>query len=93
MQQLYTTGWIHHLQRHLVASVLTRPREHHGLAEHWMEGEAHFRDSLLDHDASVNRANFMWLAGVAFSSKARNPTYAYHEGTYITNRLKKCAKK
>lgn len=72
MQQLWKNGWIHHLRRHLVADVLARGKLH----QHWTEGMYWFRYTLLDHDAAVNRANWMWLAAVAFSSKQK----VYHYG-------------
>ena len=92
MQQLIQTGWIHHLQRHLVASVLTRPYNvsHRGLGQHWLHGESTFRTYLLDHDACINRANYMWIAGVAFSSKLKSPQYAYREDDYIRRRVARC---
>lgn len=94
MHQLVETGWIHHLQRHLVASVLTRPRnkDYYGLGIHWMLGESVFRMYLLDHDASINRCNYMWLAAVAFSSKLKSPQYAYREDDYIQRRIARCVK-
>lgn len=91
MHQLRRTGWIHHLQRHLVASVLTRPLTYKGgLGVRWTYGEAHFRDSLLDHDASINRCNFMWLAGVAFSAKSRSVQFAYDADSFISRRIQAC---
>lgn len=72
MKKLWKNGWIHHLQRHLVADTLTRG----SLGQMWTEGMYWFRYTLLDHDAAVNRANWMWLSAVAFSSKQK----AYHYG-------------
>jgi deoxyribodipyrimidine photolyase len=77
MCQLYLNGWIHHLRRHLVADVLTRGR----LQQHWHEGEEWFRHTLLDHDAVLNRANWMWLSAVAFSSKQK--VYHYKPSDYV----------
>ena len=77
MKLLYTNGWIHHLQRHLVADTLTRGK----LGQMWTNGMYWFRYTLLDHDAAVNRANWMWLSAVAFSSKQK----VYHYGNdYIS---------
>lgn len=72
MKTLWENGWIHHLQRHLVADTLTRG----SLGQMWTEGMYWFRYTLLDHDSAVNRANWMWLSAVAFSSKQK----AYHYG-------------
>lgn len=72
MRELWKNGWLHHLRRHLVADVLTRGKLH----QHWTEGMYWFRYTLLDHDSAVNRANWMWLAAVAFSSKQK----VYHYG-------------
>jgi len=79
MQQLQKTGWIHHLARHLVADVLTRGK----LCLNWQEGERWFRKTLLDHDAVLNRANWMWLSAVAFSSKQK-AGYHYNPDNYIS---------
>ena len=77
MKMLWTNGWIHHLQRHLVADTLTRG----GFGQLWTEGMYWFRYTLLDHDSAVNRANWMWLSAVAFSSKQK----VYHYGkNYIS---------
>lgn len=78
MQQLFKTGWIHHLARHLVADVLTRGK----FLLSWQEGERWFRRTLLDHDAVLNRANWMWLSAVAFSSKQK-AGYHYNPNNYL----------
>jgi hypothetical protein len=57
-------GWIHHLRRHTIADYLTRGY----LNADWMLGESWFRQTLVDHDASVNRANWMWLSASDFST-------------------------
>lgn len=72
MKTLWNQGWIHHLQRHLVADTLTRGK----FGQMWTEGMYWFRYTLLDHDTAVNRANWMWLSAVAFSSKQK----VYHYG-------------
>ena len=65
MKLLFKTGWIHHLRRHLVADVLCRGE----LEQHFKFGENWFRQTLIDHDAVINRANWMWLSATAFSTK------------------------
>lgn len=65
MKTLFRTGWLHHLQRHLVADVLCRGK----LKKHFMYGEQWFRQTLVDADAVVNRANWLWLSANAFSTK------------------------
>lgn len=77
MCQLWINGWIHHLRRHLVADTLTRG----GLGVDWRQGEAWFRYTLIDHDAAVNRSNWMWLSAVAFSSKQK--VYHYSPLDYV----------
>ena len=77
MKSLWNLGWIHHLRRHLVADVLTRGK----LGIHWQRGEQWFRHTLIDHDAVVNRCNWMWLAAVAFSSKQK--VYHYNANDYV----------
>ena len=57
-------GWIHHLRRHVIADYLTRGY----LDADWMLGESWFRQTLLDHDASVNRGNWLWLSACDFST-------------------------
>tara|TARA_Y100000389_G_scaffold204516_1_gene257594 strand:- start:6275 stop:8791 length:2517 start_codon:yes stop_codon:yes gene_type:complete len=78
MIQLQRDGWIHHLQRHVVADYLTRG----GLNYDWKIGEKWFRKTLIDHDAAVNRANWMWLSAVAFSSKQK--ILHYNHDNYIS---------
>ena len=79
MRQLSNTGWIHHLQRHLVASVLR-----HKVNADWRLGQKWFRRTLIDHDAAINRANWMWLTGVAIDARARK----YGGRDYIKRRSK-----
>jgi cryptochrome len=57
-------GWIHHLRRHVLADYITRGY----LQADWMLGEALFRQCLVDHDASVNRGNWLWLSASDFST-------------------------
>lgn len=61
---LVRDGWIHHLRRHVLADYVTRGH----LNADWMLGEAWFRHCLLDHDASVNRGNWLWLSACDFST-------------------------
>lgn len=82
MVSLKNNGWIHHLQRHVVADYLTRG----GLNYDWRMGEKWFKETLIDHDASVNRANWMWLSAVAFSSKQK--IMHYNHSNYITRHCK-----
>lgn len=65
MKLLRREGWLHHLRRHLVADVLCRGQ----LRQHWWFGESWFRRTLVDHDATVNRANWLWLSATALSTR------------------------
>ena len=67
MKQLRATGWLHHLLRHVVACFLTRGQ----LWVHWEAGRDVFDKFLLDADAAVNSANWMWLSATCFF-------YTYH---------------
>lgn len=70
-------GWIHHLRRHIIADFVTRG----GLKADWMLGETYFRHMLLDHDACINRGNWMWLSASDFS-----PAFLmrhYNHDTYV----------
>ena len=70
-------GWIHHLRRHVIADFVTRG----GLKADWMLGESYFRHMLLDHDACINRGNWMWLSASDFS-----PAFLvrhYNHDTYV----------
>lgn len=77
-------GWIHHLARHLIADYLTRGK----LEIHWKYGMEFFKQYLIDHDSCVNRGNWMWLSGTAFSTKQRS-FYHYNYDNYLKNRNKK----
>ena len=55
MRQLKSTGWLHHLLRHVVACFLTRGQ----LWVHWEAGRDVFDRLLLDADCAVNSANWM----------------------------------
>ena len=84
IKTLNEDGWIHHLARHLIADYLTRGK----LEIHWKYGMKVFKDKLVDHDPCVNRANWMWLSGTAFSTKQRS-FYHYSYDNYLKNRDKK----
>ena len=84
MKTLKQEGWIHHLARHLVADYLTRGK----LEIHWKYGMEWFKEQLIDHDKCVNRGNWMWLSGTAFSSKQRS-FFHYNYDNFITNKDKK----
>ena len=58
MRELYETGWMHNRVRMITASFLVKH-----LRIHWMEGEKHFRDSLLDFNTANNIAGWQWVAG------------------------------
>lgn len=83
MKQLKKEGWLHHLARHMVADYLTRGK----LQIHWKFGMEWFKKTLVDHDKCVNRGNWMWLSGTAFSSKQRG--YFHYGEKFITNKDKK----
>jgi deoxyribodipyrimidine photolyase len=84
MRLLKKEGWIHHLARHMVAEYLTRGN----LEIHWKYGMEWFKNTLVDHDDCVNRGNWMWLSGTAFSTKQRS-FYHYSPEKYLENRNKK----
>jgi cryptochrome len=84
MRLLKKEGWIHHLARHMVADYLTRGN----LEIHWKYGMEWFKITLVDHDDCVNRGNWMWLSGNAFSTKQRS-FYHYRPDKYLENRNKK----
>ena len=70
---LVKQGWIHHLRRHMIADYLTR-----GKAQaDWMIGESWFRQTLIDHDACINRGNWLWLSASDFSVHQRFRHYKY----------------
>ena len=58
MRQLWTTGWMHNRVRMIVASFLVKD-----LLIDWREGEAWFRDTLVDADLASNVQNWQWVAG------------------------------
>ena len=58
MRELHQTGWMHNRVRMITASFLVKH-----LRIHWQEGEAHFRDCLLDFNKANNIAGWQWVAG------------------------------
>jgi deoxyribodipyrimidine photo-lyase len=58
MRELWRTGWMHNRVRMIVASFLIKD-----LLVHWTEGEAWFRDTLVDVDLASNAASWQWVAG------------------------------
>ncbi len=58
MRQLWQTGWMHNRVRMIVGSFLVK----HLLID-WREGEAWFRDTLVDYDLANNVASWQWVAG------------------------------
>lgn len=84
MVLLRKTGWIHHLRRHVVADYLARGR----LRLPWELGELWFRHCLVDHDASVNRGNWLWLSATAYSLAQRVRHYKYKD--YIERHSHQC---
>ena len=81
MRMLDDEGWIHHLRRHLVADVLCRGE----LGQHFLYGEAWFRRTEIDHDAVLNRANWLWLSANAFSWKQKS-YYHYSPVDFVRRR-------
>ncbi len=58
MRELWATGFMHNRVRMVVASFLIK----HLLID-WREGEAWFRDTLVDADIASNVQNWQWVAG------------------------------
>ncbi len=58
MRQLWRHGWMHNRVRMITASFLIKD-----LLLDWREGEAWFRDTLVDADPAANAANWQWVAG------------------------------
>lgn len=86
MRQLWHTGWMHNRARMIVGSFLTK----HLLID-WREGEAWFRDTLVDYDPASNAMNWQWVAGTGIDAapffRIFNPTLQAEkfdpEGVYI----------
>lgn len=58
MRQLYATGYMHNRVRMITSSFLCK-----NLLIHWHEGEAWFRDTLVDADLANNTLGWQWVAG------------------------------
>jgi len=58
MRQLLATGWMHNRVRLVVGSFLTKD-----LLVRWQDGEAFFRERLVDFDPAANVFNWQWIAG------------------------------
>ena len=58
MRQLYATGYMHNRVRMIASSFLCK-----NLLIHWREGEAWFRDTLVDADLANNTLGWQWVAG------------------------------
>ncbi|WP_408872501.1 cryptochrome/photolyase family protein [Gluconobacter roseus] len=73
MRQLWQTGWMHNRARMIVGSFLTK----HLLID-WKEGDAWFRDTLVDADFANNAMNWQWVAGTGIEAtpffRIFNPT-------------------
>ena len=58
MRELWHTGWMHNRVRMIVASFLTK-----NCLIPWQQGEAWFRDTLVDADLASNTLGWQWVAG------------------------------
>ena len=58
MRQLLATGWMHNRVRMIVSMFLTKD-----LHIHWMEGESHFMQLLVDGEIASNNGGWQWSAG------------------------------
>ena len=58
MRELWQTGWMHNRVRMIAASFLVKD-----LLIPWQQGEAWFRDTLVDADVANNAASWQWVAG------------------------------
>lgn len=58
MRELAATGFMHNRARMVAAQFLTKH-----LLHHWLEGERHFAEKLLDYDLASNNGNWQWCAG------------------------------
>ena len=58
MRELWATGWMHNRVRMIVASFLTK-----NLLINWQDGEAWFRDTLVDADLASNIMGWQWASG------------------------------
>lgn len=81
-QVLVRDGWVHHLRRHVIADYITRGKLH----ADWMLGESWFRHTLVDHDACLNRCNWMSLSASEFSTAQLRRHYGW--ASYVTRKSK-----
>lgn len=58
MRELWHTGWMHNRVRMIAASFLVKD-----LLQPWQDGEAWFRDTLVDADLASNVLGWQWTAG------------------------------
>ncbi len=58
MRQLKAIGWMPNRARMIVASFLTKH-----LLIHWLEGDRHFMQHLIDGDPASNNGGWQWSAG------------------------------
>jgi deoxyribodipyrimidine photo-lyase len=63
MRQLKETGWISNRARMVAAQFLTK-----NLRVDWREGEAVFKDWLIDGDTASNVGNWQWAAGLGIDN-------------------------
>ena len=73
MRELYETGWMHNRVRMIVASFLVKH-----LRIHWMEGEKHFKNCLVDYNEASNVAQWQWVAGCGADA-----AYVHREWTHV----------
>jgi deoxyribodipyrimidine photo-lyase len=64
MRQLLATGYMHNRARMITASWLI-----HDIGCDWRFGEEWFARNLTDYDYAVNRANWIWVAGLYFNRR------------------------
>ncbi|MBC7421177.1 MAG: DASH family cryptochrome [Bdellovibrio sp.] len=67
MQELNQTGWMSNRGRQNVASYLAKTMQ-----VNWVWGAEYFEQKLIDYDASSNRGNWAYLAGVGQDSRDRS---------------------
>jgi deoxyribodipyrimidine photo-lyase len=95
MRQLLETGYMHNRVRMITAMFLTKD-----LHLHWMLGESHFMQHLLDGEIANNNGGWQWSAGTGADAapyfRIQNPwtqTATYDpEGIYIKRWLPELAK-
>lgn len=95
MRQLWQHGWMHNRVRMIVGSFLIKD-----LLIDWREGEAWFRDTLVDADPASNSASWQWVAGSGADAapffRVFNPTLQGEkfdpQGDYIRRYIPELAK-